>query len=158
MGHSLETTRRSESWLEGGGDKSMLNGGIKTPTKKELRKFGVVIFICLGIIGSFLLGDKANFAFGLWGVGLASFAIGLSRPQVLGLPYRMWMKLALVMGFITNHIILAGMFYLVVTPIGILMRVLGRNTVQAKIDKNIRSYWIKKGQQRLAREQYEKMF
>jgi hypothetical protein len=136
----------------------MLNEGINTPTKKELRKFGVVIFICLEVVGTFLLGDKANFAFGLWGVGLASIAIGLSRPEVLRIPYRMWMKLGLIMGFITNHIILAVMFYLAVTPIGILMRVLGWNTVQTKIDKHARSYWIKKGQQMLGREQYEKMF
>ena len=68
------------------------------------------------------------------------------------------MTLALVLGFIMSHIILALVYYLVLTPIGFFMRILGKDPLTLKSDPNADSYWIKREKKEWSRENYEKMF
>ena len=53
------------------------------------------------------------------------------------------MKLTLILGVISSHIVLAVMYYFVFTPLGFVMRSLGKDPLQKNIDKNEKSYWIK---------------
>jgi hypothetical protein len=57
-----------------------------------------------------------------------------------------------------NHLILSLMYYLVFTPIGIVMRVFGKDFLHKQFDKNATTYWIKKGEKVYVKERYEKMF
>lgn len=70
--------------------------------------------------------------------------LGAAIPAVLKPIYSVWMALAVVLGFIMTRVILTIVFYLVVTPIGLIMRAVGRDPLDRKLDSNASSYWLEK--------------
>jgi len=132
---------------------------IKTKAEvKELRKFALTLFCALGILGGILVWRKHDIGFVLWGIGSAALLIAWVQPRVLGPVYKYWMKLALALGFISSHVILALLYYFVFTPIGLVMRLLGKNPLVLHLDKGLKSYWIRKGNVKYDKQYYEKMF
>lgn len=71
-------------------------------------------------------------------------AATVAAPSLLALPNRLWQRFGLLLHRIVSPIVLAIMFYLVVTPMGLLMRVFSRNTLKRHPDPAIESYWIKR--------------
>jgi uncharacterized protein involved in cysteine biosynthesis len=57
--------------------------------------------------------------------------------------YDLWMKFAAVLAWINTRLILIAMFYLVFTPIGLIMRLFGSDQLGLRIEKDKRSYWVK---------------
>ena len=53
-------------------------------------------------------------------------------------------------GFILSHVLLAGVYYLVLTPIALFFRITGRDMIGKKLDKNAKSYWIERSGDRPA--------
>lgn len=71
------------------------------------------------------------------------FAItGFVLPSALRPVYRVWMMLAVVLGFVMTRVILTVVFALVVTPIGLVMRLLGKDPLTKRPDPTMDSYWI----------------
>jgi len=68
--------------------------------------------------------------------------VGLVFPLLLRPVYRLWMMLAVVLGFIMTRVILTGVFTLVVTPIGLSMRLLGKDPLAKHPDMEMDSYWV----------------
>jgi len=73
--------------------------------------------------------------------GLLIFT-GIAFPIILMPLEWIWMKLASVLGFIMTHILLTLFFYLVMTPIGIILRIVGKDTLKLKSSKNSDTYWV----------------
>ncbi len=126
--------------------------------KKELRKFSIILFIALGILGGVGFFRKGELGIWLWAIGVGVLLLGLLRPRVLALPYKIWMTLSWVLGFLTSHIILALMYYLVFTPVGLMRRIFSGDPVARGFDRNAPSYWIKREQGDYGKERYEKMY
>ena len=126
--------------------------------EKALRKFAVILFFALGVFGAILVWRKRDIGFVLWGIGLAALLMAWVQPTALKPVYKYWMKLALVLGFISSHVILAFLYYLVVTPIGLVMRVLGKNPLALRLEKKTGSYWIQRKNRKDDKQCYEKMF
>jgi ABC-type uncharacterized transport system permease subunit len=124
----------------------------------ELRRFVVTVSLALGILGAILVWRKRDIGFMLWGIGSAALVIGWVRPTVLRPLYKYWMKLALALGFVTSHIVLALLYYLVFTPMGLVMRAVGKNPLSLHFDEKTESYWIKRENRKYDRQSYEKMF
>jgi len=106
------------------------------------RSFGVVFAVVFGLIAFLpLIGGHP---LRLWSVGVAVvFALlAFGAPQVLAPLNRLWLKLGLLLHKIVNPIVLGIMFYLVVTPTGLIMRWLGKDPLRLKRDAGARSYWI----------------
>ena len=110
------------------------------PTFKDLRKFGLTFLVVLGAFSGFLFWRGSHAApwflalaliFGLWGMLL---------PRWLAPLYKIWMTLAIVMGAIMARVLLTILYYLVVTPIGLTMRLLGKDILDIKM-KDRDSYW-----------------
>ena len=82
----------------------------------------------------------------LWACIVASiflfFAIFL--PKALILPNKLWFKLGLFLGAIISPIIMGIIFFLTVTPTGMIMRLLGKDILNQKIKKSVKSYWVKR--------------
>lgn len=76
------------------------------------------------------------------GIGLVLF--GLILPSVLKPIYRVWMGVAFVLGFVMTHVILTIVFYVMITPIGLVMRVFGRDPLNRSIETSSASYWTDK--------------
>ncbi len=114
------------------------------PDKKELRKFGITVLIGFAIIGLvfFFTGKTPTPAYWLWGIG-ALFGLAGVTGTVVALPfYYAWMAVAFVMGNIMSRVIMFIIFFGVVTPLGIIMRLTGRDRLLLKKSADAKSYWL----------------
>ena len=129
-------------------------------SSKEIRKFGLVIAIALGVIGSFVYVKFGNFDVvgWLWGIGLLFLILGFILPSVLRPVYRIWMLLAYFIGGIVSRVILTVLFYVVLTPTGLVLRLFGKDVLGQRFEKDRESYWIKKDLSDHTKDQYRKMY
>ena len=129
-------------------------------SSKEIRKFGLVIAIALGVIGSFVYVKFGNFDVvgWLWGIGLLFLILGFILPSVLRPVYRIWMLLAYFIGGIVSRVILTVLFYVVLTPTGLVLRLFGKDVLDQRFEKDRESYWIKKDLSDHTKDQYGKMY
>jgi hypothetical protein len=75
---------------------------------------------------------------------LAMLLLALIRPSVLAPFNRLWTKLALLLSKVMNPVIMGILFFLVVTPIGLAMRLLGKRPLALEIDPAAKSYWVER--------------
>jgi hypothetical protein len=110
-------------------------------SKKELRKFGIVMMIPLGIIGGILFWKGKSAA--LYFFILAGFFLvsGLFLPKILSPIERIWMKIAEILSAVMTRVILILTFYFVITPIGLILRLMGKDLLQMKFEPERKSYW-----------------
>ena len=113
-------------------------------TDKELRNFGLltggIIAILFGLFLPWLLAVGLPY----WPWVLASLLAGtaLIRPGALHPVYKLWMKFGMIMHRITTPLILGILYYMVITPIGIFMRIIGHDSMARHFDKNGKTYRI----------------
>lgn len=106
------------------------------------RRFGLTLGVVAVAIGS------VRFALGhphwMWWVagGVVLFCLALYRPAILALPNQLWLKLGLLLHKITNPVAMALLFYAVIVPTGVLMRLYGRDPLRLRREPHSASYWI----------------
>lgn len=127
-------------------------------TSKELRKFGLVISGILSVIAIILYYKGSIHFWWIGGFGILFLTLGLISPTTLKHVYKLWMGFAIVLGHIVSSIILSLIFYLVITPMGIVLRILGKDYMNRSFSKKEGSYWIKKGKREFNPSSYEKMY
>ena len=107
------------------------------------RSFGIVFCIVFLIIAFYPIinGETAR----IWSiiVSLIFLLLGLINSKLLTPLNRVWFKFGLFIGKIISPLIMGIIFFLVVTPIGILMRILNKDLINLKFNNN-KSYWIEK--------------
>ena len=113
------------------------------PTEKELRRFGVLLAGFVVLAGAFVrwrLGDPAT-ARAIWVVG--TFATGSYAvvPPLRRWIYLGWLYAAFPVGWTVSHLVLAATYYLVVTPIGLLVRWTRGDPLQRAPDRSAETYW-----------------
>ena len=115
----------------------------KIKTSSE-RNFGIVFSIFFLII--FLYPLFKNQDIKLWALLISIIILFLSFffPQSLILPNKLWTKIGFILGAIIAPIIMALMFFFIVTPTGIIMRLFKKDLINQKIDQSKKTYWIKK--------------
>lgn len=106
------------------------------------RGFGVVFAVVFAIIA--LLPLLFGGALRWWSAGVAMVFLALAfvAPAALAPLNRAWMRFGLLLHKIVSPIVLGFMFYMVVTPIGLLMRATGKDPLRLRLDRNARTYWI----------------
>lgn len=113
-------------------------------TKPALRKFGLAFGTGLLMIASVLVWkERAAFLYFIF-AGIVFTALGLAVPILLNPIYKVWMSFAVVMGFIMTRVILTVIFYGLFTPISLLARLLGKDLLDERWDKNTKTYWVKR--------------
>ena len=125
---------------------------------RDLRKFGLVVggvFAALGII--VLLRHKAHWPYFVW-PGAALVLFGAIFPRALKYVYIAWMSVAFVLGFVVSHVILTLFFFLVITPIGLVARLFGKDFLSLKLDRHAASYWIRRDRKAKSPADYERQF
>ena len=128
-------------------------------SKSELRKFGILMSICLALLGGLLLWKNKGYYWCFFILSMLFLFFGLTIPGTLRHVYKSWMKLSKIIGFFTSKLVLAILFYLVLTPTGIILRILGKDILDTNFTKgSSASYWIpKKADDSLVRD-YERQF
>lgn len=129
---------------------------------KALRSFGWVVGGVLLVIAVVVWGRNGfaltTAAYVLGGIGGALVVLGGAAPVILKPVYRVWMALAVVLGFVMTRVILTVVFFLVMTPIGLVMRLLGKDPLHRRLDPDAASYWIEKSYDDDAPERLEKYY
>ncbi len=107
------------------------------------RSFGIVFFVVFLIISLFPI-IKGN-DIRIWSllVSLTFLILGLINSNVLSPLNKLWFKFGLLLGNFISPIVMGFVFFLVVTPIGLFMRLIGKDLLNLN-KKNVKSYWIDK--------------
>lgn len=130
---------------------------IKTATS-DLRKFGITMGVVLGILGGLLLWRGKGYYFYFFILSLTFLVLGLVLPRWLKIVYKIWMSLTVIIGWVMTRVILTVLFYFVVTPISLLMRLFGRNLLDIRFESSAPSYWIPRKIPKFDKTNYEKQF
>jgi hypothetical protein len=103
-----------------------------TPTRRQLREFGLLIGIVVPLLLGWLLPALHGHPFRTWTlvIGGPALLLGLLAPRMLSWPYRGWMALGHGLGWINSHIILGGVFVLVLQPTALVMRLVGHDPLR----------------------------
>lgn len=105
---------------------------------KGLRSFGLttgaIVAVLFGLLIPWLLSDQ--WPLWPWIVAGALWVPALIFPGALRPVYKIWMKFGAVLGFINTRIILGVFFYVIITPVGAIMRLLGHDPMRRKLDDN----------------------
>ena len=122
--------------------------GEKGKTKRsDYRKFGLSVGCALLVFTALTIWLEHLIAARVLGA-LGGFLIlaGLALPGALALPYRAWMAFAHGLGWFNTRLLLILVFYLVLTPLGLIMRLLGKHPLNMKWDPEAESYWVPRKQ------------
>lgn len=124
---------------------------------KDLRSFGITFGIIILVIAGFLLfKEKDSYQVFLY---LSSIFIGLGLvvPIILKPIYLLWMVFAVILGWIMTRLILSIVYYFILTPIGIITRLLGEDFLGLK-KSNVESYWNIRESKLESNQDYKKQF
>lgn len=110
-------------------------------SETELKKFGLTVGTVLVIIGLVLFYfEKSSYPY-FSGLGAGLIIFGVVFPKTLLPIQKAWMAIAVVLGFIMTRVILSILFYLVITPIGLLAKLFRKDFLDRKFEKNKNTYW-----------------
>jgi hypothetical protein len=121
----------------------------RDPTPRQVRQFAMLLLpgFCA------LLAGLALYRFDTWPVaialaagGAASLTLGLLRPRWMRLVFLGWMWAAFPIGWAVSHALMAVMYFGVITPIGLAMRLAGRDPLARSFDRKAETYWTARTQ------------
>ena len=110
------------------------------------RSFGIVFFVVFLIISIWPLLDEKELRYWSLIVSIIFLILGILKSNILTPLNKVWFKFGILLGNIISPIIMALIFFLVVTPISFIMRIFGKDILNLKKNNNS-SYWIKKDKQ-----------
>ena len=107
------------------------------------RSFGIVFFVVFLLIAFYPLTYSGELK--LWSViiSLIFLSLGLINSKILTPLNKLWFRFGIFLGKIISPVIMGIIFFLVVTPIGLVMRLLGKDLLNLRYNKN-KTYWIEK--------------
>jgi len=106
------------------------------------RSFGIVFFTFFLILSLWPLTKGEEIKIGLLIVSILFLVLGLIKSKILTPLNILWFKFGILLGKFVSPIVMGIIFFLVVTPTGYIMRLIGKDLLRLKKNKN--SYWIKK--------------
>lgn len=111
--------------------------------KRSLRDFGILFFGAWNILALIFYFKQRDFWPWSMLAGFLFLFLGLVLPSFLNPLYRAWMALSFTLGWIVTRIILVLAFYLIFTPMGLILKIFGKDLLDLKIDKSQLTYWKK---------------
>ena len=119
--------------------------GSKTKIKiSSNRSFGFVFFVVFLIVALWPL--KYGEDFRLWSLSLSIIflILGVLNSKLLTPLNKLWFKFGIFLGSIVSPVVMGMVYFIVVTPVGIFMRLLGKDLLKTSKAKNASTYWIKR--------------
>lgn len=116
----------------------------RNPSSKVLCQFGLIWLLFFSLFSGLLWYRTGawEYALILWGAALAVAAVGFihlpfMRLIFLGLSYLTW-----PLGWVISHLLLGGVYYLVLTPIGLILKMTGRDPMNRQLERSASTYWV----------------
>lgn len=114
------------------------------PSEREARQFAVywlpAFFVTAGVLSWYQ--QVWNVAYAFWGMAILVSLAGLFIPAARRYIFVGWMCAAYPIGWAMSHILMAIIFFLVITPIGCLLRLCGHDPLHRKFDRAATTYWV----------------
>jgi intracellular septation protein A len=126
------------------------------PNEKQLRTFGLVCAVVCVVLGALTLwrgsiagielqpASARQLSYALWAVAVVSSGLAWTMPKALLRPYQAATAISLPIGFVVSYVVLGVLFYLVLTPIGLVFRLMGRDLLTRSFDRSASSYWVRR--------------
>tara|TARA_B110000971_G_C19677667_1_gene349617 strand:- start:136 stop:516 length:381 start_codon:yes stop_codon:yes gene_type:complete len=115
--------------------------------KSSNKSFGIVFFIVFIIIAFWPLLNSETYRLWAIPISLIFLILGLSNSKLLTPLNVLWFKFGILLGKIASPVMMGIIFFVIVTPIAIIMRLLKKDLLNLKFNKN-NSYWIEKDEQK----------
>ena len=111
--------------------------------KSSNKSFGIVFFIVFLLIGIYPLLNQEDVR--IWSLVISSIflILGLLDSKILNPLNKVWFKFGILLGKIVSPLVMGIIFFIVVTPIGLLMKLLKKDLLNLKFNKH-NSYWVEK--------------
>jgi hypothetical protein len=116
------------------------------PPARKLRQFAVLWILFFGGLGAIEGLARGRVALGLC-LGLAAAVVGgagLAAPRLIQPIYAGWMALAWPVGWVVSHVVLGLLYYGLFTPLAVLFRVIGRDTLKRRRKPTVSTYYVPK--------------
>ena len=110
-------------------------------SQKLQRDFGLLIGFGFPLLIGWLIPMLTGHGFRVWTlwIGFPGLLIGLISPRLLYYPYKLWMKLGLILGWVNSRVILGLVYMIVLLPISFVMRLIGYDPLRTKL-KKVKTY------------------
>jgi hypothetical protein len=113
------------------------------PSTSELRNFGLLLgALVVAVFAGLPFFRRHEISGWPWLAAAALWIPALARPAALSYPHRGWARLAEALGWLNTRIILSLLYFVVIVPIGMVMRLAGRDPMKRKFDPAAKSYRV----------------
>lgn len=114
--------------------------------KKKIKNFGFLIGGVLIVLSIFIMWKGVTHYQIILIIGTVFILSGVIIPKVLKPIYKIWMTLAIILGWIMTRVILTILYYLIITPIGVIARLFGKQFLDLSWKKSTVSFWNKRSE------------
>ncbi|MDA9029408.1 SxtJ family membrane protein [Candidatus Pseudothioglobus singularis] len=108
------------------------------------KSFGIVFSIVFLIVSLYPLTNFKSISIWALIVSIIFLLLAFLAPKILTLPNKLWFKFGVLLGSIIAPIVMAFVYFTTVLPIGLILRLLGKDILNQKLDKKSKSYWIER--------------
>ncbi len=108
------------------------------------RSFGLLFFVVFMVIAFWPLTKKSEINLYLISIALIFLVLGLLNSKILSPLNKAWIKLGEILGRIIAPVVMAIVYFIILTPISLLVRLFGKDLIGMKFSNDIKSYWIKR--------------
>ena len=117
---------------------------VKMPSN---RSFGLLFFIVFLAISLWPLISQEDLRLWAFIIAVIFFVLGILNSKFLTPLNKLWMKFGLFLGSIIAPLVMGVVFFMVVTPVGLIMRFLGKDLLRIKKSKFVSTYWVSREKQ-----------
>ena len=108
------------------------------------RSFGLLFFVVFLVIALWPLTKKSEINLYLISIALIFLVLGLLNSNILSPLNKAWIKLGEILGRIVAPVVMAIVYFIILTPISLLVRLFGKDLIGMKFSNDIKSYWVKR--------------
>lgn len=120
------------------------------PHRRELRMFAIALTCLCVLVGVFSMqrGASGLLLSSLFGVALVVLCVAWLAPHSMRPVYLLWMLLFYPLRWLVSCLLIAVVYYLVITPVGLIIRLSGRKLIEKRFDSETSTYWKSKTETR----------
>ncbi len=126
--------------------------------RRDLRKFGITMFVAIAALGALFLWRGRGDVRWFFGIAAAFLVLGLAAPAALRPVQRIWMAFAISFGWVMTRVILVIVFYIGITPIAFIARLVGKRFLDLGFEPDRDSYWVERPEPTRDKERYHSQF
>ena len=112
--------------------------------KSSNRSFGILFFLVFLGFGLWPLTNEMSPNIYLIIISVIFIILGLLNSKLLSPLNNLWIKFGEILGKVIAPIVMAVVYFLILTPISLLVRLFGKDLIEMKFNNNVKSYWIKR--------------